>query len=57
MGLGEKDRPFAVLEKARDSRDPSNTWLRSSPYLDPLLSDPRWNVLLHQVGLADDQLK
>jgi TolB-like protein/Flp pilus assembly protein TadD len=57
VGLGEMDRPFAALEKARDSRDPSNSWLRSSPYLDPLQSDPRWNVLLHQVGLADDQLK
>jgi len=57
VGLGEKDRPFAALAKARDSRDPSNSWLRSSPYLNPLHSDPRWDQLLHQVGLADDQLK
>jgi Flp pilus assembly protein TadD len=57
VGLGEKDRPFAALAKARDSRDPSNAWLRSSPYLDPLHSDPRWDALLHKVGLADDQLK
>jgi TolB-like protein/Flp pilus assembly protein TadD len=57
VGLGEKDRPFAALEKARDSRDPSISWLRSSPYLAPLYGDPRWNALLHQVGLADEQLK
>ena len=57
VGLGEKDRPFAALEKARDTRDPSISWLRSSPYLAPLYGDPRWNLLLHQVGLADEQLK
>jgi TolB-like protein/Flp pilus assembly protein TadD len=55
--LGEKDRAFAALEKARASRDPSMSWLRNSWYLKPLYSDPRWGVLLHQVGLADDQLK
>ncbi len=56
-GLGEKDRAFAALEKARASRDPSISWLRNGPYLVPLFSDPRWAVLLHEVGLADDQLK
>ena len=55
--LGEKDHAFAALEKARTSRDPSMSWLRNSWFLQPLFSDPRWNVLLHQVGLADDQLK
>jgi hypothetical protein len=55
--LGEKDRAFAALEKARASRDPSMSWLLNSWYLQPLFSDPRWPVLLHQIGLADDQLK
>jgi hypothetical protein len=56
-GLGEKDRAFAALERARASRDPSMSWLLNSWYLQPLFSDPRWTVLLHQIGLADDQLK
>lgn len=55
--LGEKDLAFAGLEKARDSRDPSMAWLRNSPYLRLLADDPRWDKLLHEVGLADDQLK
>jgi tetratricopeptide (TPR) repeat protein len=55
--LGDKDRAFAALDKARATRDPSMSWLRNSWYLKPLYSDPRWSVLLHQVGLADDQLK
>jgi TolB-like protein/Tfp pilus assembly protein PilF len=55
--LGDKDRAFAALEKARVSRDPSMAWLRNDDSLAPLYADPRWNVLLHQVGLADDQLK
>jgi TolB-like protein/Flp pilus assembly protein TadD len=55
--LGEKDHAFAALEKARTSRDPSMSWLRNSWFLQPLFTDPRWSVLLHQVGLADDQLK
>ena len=56
-GLGDKDRAFAALDRARIARDPSMSWLRNSGLLRPLYSDPRWNVLLHQVGLADDQLK
>jgi TolB-like protein/Flp pilus assembly protein TadD len=55
--LGDKDRAFAALEKARASRDPSMSWLRNRSNLEPLFTDPRWNVLLRQVGLADDQLK
>ncbi|HVU16014.1 MAG TPA: TIR domain-containing protein [Candidatus Didemnitutus sp.] len=55
--LGDADAAFAALERSRASRDPSMSWLRNSIFLEPLYSDPRWNVLLHQIGLADDQLK
>jgi adenylate cyclase len=55
--LGDKDRAFGSLEKARASRDPSVSWLRNGPQLRPLFSDPRWGALLRSVGLADDQLK
>lgn len=56
-GLGENDRAFAALEKARASRDPSLTWIGSSQALRPLRSDPRWPAFLRKIGLADDQLK
>ncbi|MBC7369156.1 MAG: TIR domain-containing protein [Undibacterium sp.] len=55
--LGDKDRAFAALEKARASRDPSMAWLRNEDSLAPLFSDPRWDALLRQMGLTDDQLK
>jgi TolB-like protein/Flp pilus assembly protein TadD len=55
--LGDKDRAFAALERARASRDPSLAWLRNDDWLAPLHSDPRWKSLLHQVGLADEQLR
>jgi TolB-like protein/Tfp pilus assembly protein PilF len=55
--LGDKDRAFAALGKAVSTRDPSVSWFRNDFYLQPLHSDPRWDALLHKVGLADDQLK
>jgi hypothetical protein len=55
--LGDKDRAFAVLEQSANTRDPSNCWLRNDIELDSLRDDPRFVALLHQVGLADDQLK
>jgi tetratricopeptide (TPR) repeat protein len=55
--LGDKDRAFAALEKAYTSRDPSMAWLLNSWWLEPLVSDPRWPVLVRKVGLADEQLK
>jgi TolB-like protein/Flp pilus assembly protein TadD len=57
VGLGDRDRAFAALERARASRDPSLSWLRNSWYLESLRTDPRWPAFLRKVGLADDQLK
>jgi TolB-like protein/Flp pilus assembly protein TadD len=56
-GLGEKDRAFAALDRAAATRDPSMAWLLNSWYLGPLFSDPRWSLLVHKLGLADEQLK
>jgi tetratricopeptide (TPR) repeat protein len=56
-GLGDHDRAFAALERARASRDPSIAWSRNNQELTSLFSDPRWDKLLREVGLADDQLK
>jgi TolB-like protein/Flp pilus assembly protein TadD len=54
--LGDKDRAFAALEKARVSRDPSMAWVRDND-LNPLHSDPRWPEMLRKMGLHDEQLK
>jgi hypothetical protein len=54
---GDKDKAFEWLERARRQRDPGLADLRKDPLLENLHSDPRWNVFLHTMGLADDQLK
>jgi adenylate cyclase len=54
---GDKDRAFEWLERARRQRDPGLASLRKDPLLPNLHDDPRWNVFLHTMGLADDQLK
>jgi DNA-binding winged helix-turn-helix (wHTH) protein/TolB-like protein len=48
--LGEKDKAFAVLNKAYDNRDFSLTALKGDPRLDPLRDDPRFNDLVNRVG-------
>jgi adenylate cyclase len=54
---GGKDKAFEWLERARRQRDPGLAGLRKDPLLENLHDDPRWNVFLHTMGLADDQLK
>jgi adenylate cyclase len=54
---GDKDRAFEWLERARRQRDPGLASLRKDLLLPNLHDDPRWNVFLHTMGLADDQLK
>jgi len=53
---GDKDRAFEWLERARRQRD-NLGFMRSSPFLANLHEDPRWDVFLRKMGLADDQLK
>jgi serine/threonine-protein kinase len=48
--LGDKDRAFALLEKAYDERDNMVVLLKVEPMFDPLRSDPRFNDLLRRVG-------
>jgi adenylate cyclase len=53
----DKDHAFEWLERARQQRDAGLPNLRTDLLLPNLHSDPRWNALLHTMGLADDQLK
>jgi len=51
-GLGDKDQAFAWLEKGYEERSTPLYFLKVDPVWDPLRSDPRFNDLLHRIGLA-----
>ncbi len=51
-GLGEKDKAFELLEKSYKMRDHWLTYLKVSPIVDNLRSDPRLKVLLKKMGLS-----
>ncbi len=52
VGLGEKDKAFAELNKAYENRISSVVWFKVEPQLDPLRSDPRFQELLKKVGFS-----
>jgi tetratricopeptide (TPR) repeat protein len=49
--LGEKDKALAWLQTAYEQRSPAVVGLKVDPGLDPLRSDPRFQTLLHHIGL------
>ena len=49
--LGERDRAFALLEKAYAERDADLVSLKVDPVWDNLRSDPRFQDLVRRVGL------
>jgi TolB-like protein/DNA-binding winged helix-turn-helix (wHTH) protein/Tfp pilus assembly protein PilF len=51
VGLGDKDQAFARLDKAIVNHSPGLTAIKVDPTFDPLRSDPRFQLLLVQVGL------
>ena len=53
---GDKDRAFEWLERARRQRDGLG-FMRGDPFFANLHEDPRWDVFLRKMVLADDQLK
>jgi TolB-like protein/DNA-binding winged helix-turn-helix (wHTH) protein len=50
--LGDKDLAIASLQKAYEERQIFMTEIGVEPAFDPLRSDPRFQSLLHRVGLA-----
>jgi TolB-like protein/DNA-binding winged helix-turn-helix (wHTH) protein/Tfp pilus assembly protein PilF len=50
-GLGDRDRAFALLERAYVERTDRMTWLSVDPLLEPLRGDPRFADLVRRVGL------
>jgi TolB-like protein/DNA-binding winged helix-turn-helix (wHTH) protein/Tfp pilus assembly protein PilF len=51
-GLGESDQALAWLERAYRQHDWTVISLKEHPLFDPLRSDPRFQILLHRIGLA-----
>jgi TolB-like protein/DNA-binding winged helix-turn-helix (wHTH) protein len=51
-GLGENDRALESLKKACLEKSFGAGWIRADPLLDNLRSDPRFQDLLRQIGLA-----
>ena len=52
VGLGDKDQAFAWLDKSIAVHSPGLTALKVDPVYDPLRSDPRFEVILRRIGLA-----
>jgi TolB-like protein/Tfp pilus assembly protein PilF len=48
--LGEKDKAFAELYKAYESRLSSLCWLKVEPQMDPLRSDQRYQTMLRKMN-------
>ena len=53
----DRDHAFEWLERARRQHDAGLPGLRIDTLLPNLHDDPRWNIFLHTMGLADEQLK
>jgi len=51
IGLGDKEQAFVWLEKAFQERSNFVAFLKVFPLLDPIRSDPRFNDLVHRIGL------
>jgi DNA-binding winged helix-turn-helix (wHTH) protein/TolB-like protein/Tfp pilus assembly protein PilF len=51
VGLGDKDRAFAMLEKAYAAHDLQMLFLNADRHYDSLRSDPRFADLIRRVGL------
>jgi len=52
VALGENEQALTWLEKAYRDHDSHLAWLKVDEALDPLRPDPRFQALLHRVGLT-----
>ena len=53
LGLSDNERALVWLQKAYDEHAGILQSAKVHPFLDPLRSDPRFQLLLHRVGLDE----
>jgi len=51
--LGEKDKAFATLIEAIETKDQHTAWMKVDPYMDPLRDDPRFLDMLKKAGFPE----
>jgi TolB-like protein/DNA-binding winged helix-turn-helix (wHTH) protein/Tfp pilus assembly protein PilF len=51
--LGESNEAFVWLEKAYEERDPQLTYVKAGRRFEPLRKDPRFEEVVHRVGLPN----
>ncbi len=51
--LGEKDKAFATLNEAIETKDQHTAWMKVDPYMDPLRDDPRFQEVLKKAGFPE----
>ena len=49
--LGDKDQAFAWMDRGVQERSGQILWLKIEPLFDPIRSDPRFDELVHRMGL------
>jgi hypothetical protein len=55
-GLGDHDKAMSFLNEAYRIKSSNLATIQTDPLLDPLRSDPRFQVLLHKVGFPTDSV-
>jgi serine/threonine protein kinase/Tfp pilus assembly protein PilF len=51
--LGEKDKAFATLNEAIETKDQHTGQMKVDPYMDPLRDDPRFHEVLKKAGFPE----
>jgi eukaryotic-like serine/threonine-protein kinase len=51
--LGEKDKAFATLNEAIETKDQHTGQMKVDPYMDPLRDDPRFQEVLKKAGFPE----
>jgi eukaryotic-like serine/threonine-protein kinase len=51
--LGEKDKAFATLNEAIETKDQHTAWMKVDPYMDPLRDDPRFKEVMRRAGFPE----